>query len=401
MVHSRSKKDDLETVFSNIDEEELISFLQKMVRTSSENPPGNEDKVAWLIAEELEEFGCEVELSYVEPDRPNVIGKLRGREDEMLLFHGHTDTVKVGNLQNWTKPPLEGVISNGRLYGRGACDMKAGMAAMIFAMKALKHSGLPFHKGVMFSGVIDEEVAFKGIQALLSQGKLAKCTQAVVGEPTDLALCICQKGAIEYTVETFGKYAHSGMAFKGDNAIYHMMEIVKALQEYARNLSLVNDPLLRYPTVNVGTIGGGTGVTFVPDRCVMEFDRQTLPGENPEAVHRAVEKLISETALAAGFEVELTRNQQFSAWGIDPSDLLVKMVQEAFLFALEKDVTLGGFYAYSEADLLAREGISSVILGPGRIDEAHCPDEYVLVEQVIQAARFYSVLGYEFSAVCS
>jgi acetylornithine deacetylase/succinyl-diaminopimelate desuccinylase family protein len=397
MAHSSSKDEDIKTLFRNIDEEGLIIFLQEMVCTNSENPPGNEDKVARLIAKELESFGCEVELSYVETDRPNVIGQMRGRTDEMLLFHGHTDTVKVGNLQKWTNLPLAGIIDNGRLYGRGACDMKAGMAAMIFAMKALKKSGFPLQRGMMFSGVIDEEVTFKGIHALLSQGKLTKCTQAIVGEPTDLTLCICQKGAIEYTVETFGRYAHSGMAFNGDNAIFHMMKIVTALGQYGVELSLSDDPFLRYPTVNVGTIEGGTGVTFVPDRCVMEFDRQTLPGEEPEEVHRAVERLIAETAKATGFKVELTRNQQFSAWKIDPGDPLVRMVQDASVRALDKDISLAGFYAYSEADLLARQGISSVILGPGRIDEAHCPDEYVLVEQVIQAARLYAVLAYQFS----
>jgi acetylornithine deacetylase/succinyl-diaminopimelate desuccinylase-like protein len=275
--------------------------------------------------------------------------------------------------------------------------MKGGVAAMIFAMEALKKSNISLQRGIMFTGVIDEEINFKGIHNLLSQNSITNCTAAIVGEPTNLNICIAQKGALEYQVETFGKYAHSGMAFKGENAILHMMKIISGLEAYSQEASSIVHSLLQHPTVNVGTIHGGTGITFVPDRCRIEFDRQTLPGEDSQTIHRELHNLIQKIASLNGFRAELLKLQEFDAWEIDQASPLVYMVKQAYHQALDKVAILEGFYAYSEADLLAKFGIPSLILGPGRIDQAHSPDEYVSVNQVIKATRLYAVLGYNFA----
>ena len=392
-----AQQNTIDDISRHIDEQGLICFLQEMVRTDSQNPPGNEDKVAGLIGDKLRSFGCSVEIQTVEKNRSNVIAHLPGARDEDLLFHGHTDTVQIGNLENWKKSPLGGVIEKGRLYGRGSCDMKGGVAAMIFAMEALKKSNVSMQRGIMFTGVIDEEINFTGIHHLLSQKSTATCTAAIVGEPTDLNICIAQKGALEYQVETYGKYAHSGMAFKGENAISHMMKIIAGLELYSDKVASTIHPLLQHPTLNVGTIHGGTGITFVPDRCQIEFDRQTLPGEEPQAIHRELQDLIQQIASHNGFRAELSKLQEFDAWEIDESSSLVSMLKKVYQQVLDKEALLDGFYAYSEADLLAKAGIPSLILGPGRIEQAHSPDEYVPVEQVINACRLYAALGYEFA----
>ena len=151
-------------LLSKIDEDALISFLQKLVQSNSENPPGNEQETAELIAEIMRDFGCSVQLQEVEPGRPNVIAILEGDEPDNVLFNGHTDTVKIGNTEKWTHDPLAGEIIDGYLFGRGSADMKAGLAAQVFAMKALADSGVARKRSAMFTGVIDEEVFFKGAE---------------------------------------------------------------------------------------------------------------------------------------------------------------------------------------------------------------------------------------------
>ena len=196
-----------------VDEKNIISFLQDFVQINTENPPGNEKAGALFLAEKLEELGCKVELQEVEKGRPNVIGILEGKSQEKLLFNGHVDTVRIGNSDGWDHPPLGGVVHDGYMYGRGAADMKAGLVSMIFAMEVLVKSGLPLERGLIFTGVIDEECTFKGTRALLDSGKLDGCTFGYVSEPTNLQIATRLKGGIEYTARTFGKNAHTGQAY--------------------------------------------------------------------------------------------------------------------------------------------------------------------------------------------
>lgn len=139
----------------------------------------------------------------MEPRRFNVIGLLAGESEEQLLFNGHMDTVKTGVPNTWTKPPLGGLIEDGRLYGRGACDMKSGLAAMIFAIEALVKCGITPHKSILFTAVIDEEVFFKGTRALIDTGKLKHCTRAYVSEPTSLCIATSLQGAAGFTARTY------------------------------------------------------------------------------------------------------------------------------------------------------------------------------------------------------
>ncbi len=384
-------------ILNQIDPDELITFLQSLVRSNSENPPGNEKGTALLLADQLRGFGCDVQLQEVEANRPNVIGVLEGESREKILFNGHTDTVKVGNTRDWTVNPLGGDIKDDRLYGRGACDMKAGLAAMVFAMQAIQRSGAPLKKGIMFTGVIDEEVFFKGTTALIRANLLQDCKIGFVSEPTALKIVTRHKGGIEYTARTFGKYAHSGQAFKGENAILRMGKVLAALETYNRTLSTRMDlPVLRYPTVNVGTIRGGTGVTFVPDRCQIEFDRQILPGEQIDAVSREVEDLFDNIRDDNGIEVELIENQRFNPWQISHQEPVVERLARAREKILDQPPAYSGLNGYCEVELLAAAGVPSVVFGPGSDSLAHVPDEHVAIQEVVDAARIYALLAWEF-----
>lgn len=384
-------------ILAHIDPHEVTAFLRTLVRSNSENPPGNEKETAMLLADRLRSFGCDVRLQEVEADRPNVIGVLEGESREKLLFNGHTDTVKVGNIGDWTVDPLGGDIKDGRLYGRGACDMKAGLVAMVFAMQALRRSGVPFKNGIMFTGVIDEEVYFKGTKALIEAKLLQDCTSGFVSEPTGLEIVTRHKGGIEYTARTSGKSAHSGQAFQGENAILRMGKVLGALDAYNQTLSTRMDlPVLRYPTVNVGTIRGGTGVTFVPDRCRIEFDRQVLPGERLDTAAREVEDVFTRIRQKNGIAVELIENQRFNPWQISEQEPVVRRLGQAREKILNQPPVFSGLNGYCEVEMLCAAGIPSVVFGPGHVSRAHVPDEQVAIREVVDAARVYALMAYEF-----
>jgi acetylornithine deacetylase/succinyl-diaminopimelate desuccinylase family protein len=389
--------DEQKELLSQLKESELTSFLQRLVRSNSENPPGNERESAELIAEQMRDFGCTVELQEIEPGRPNVIATLEGDHQDSILFNGHTDTVKIGNTQKWTHEPLAADIEDGYLYGRGSADMKAGLAAQIFAMKMLAGSGLPRKRSVMFTGVIDEEVFFKGTRAVIAAGKLRHCRLGYVSEPSNLKIVTRQKGGIEYIAKTYGKYAHSGAAFLGQNAILRMNEVLGALDQYNRELqNRMHLPILRYPTVNVGVIRGGTGVTFVPDLCEIEFDRQVLPGETVEQADREVRDVIKTVRQAHKIKVDLVKCQHFNTWEISKTEAVVRRLSDAAQRVLGRRPAFTGINGYCEVELLHAAGIPSVVFGPGDIHTAHAPDERVKIQEVIDAAKIYALLAYDF-----
>lgn len=384
-------------ILNQLDIKEMTTFLQKLVQSNSENPPGNEKQTALLIQEQLERFGCKTTLQYVEPGRPNIIGVLEGKSPGKLLFNGHTDTVKAGDYKDWTADPFSGKIRDGYLYGRGACDMKAGLVSMIFAMRALKKSCIPFNKGIMFTGVIDEEVNFKGTRALIKEHIIDECRLGFVSEPTGLNIVTQHKGAIEYRAAASGKSAHSGQAVKGVNAIVRMAKFIAALESYNDELACRDrHPVLGHPTVNIGTIRGGTGITLVPDLCEIEFDRQILPGDSIETAGREISGIIAQIERDHHFKIELTQTQQFNSWQIPESHPMVQWVKGVFEKTLEQKPATAGFNAYCEVEMLTRSGIPSLVFGPGSIDEAHSPDERVLIQDVIEAAKVYALCGYDF-----
>lgn len=386
-----------QALLDSIDDDELTSLLQRLVRIRSENPPGREQAVGRAIAEVLEAAGCQVELQQVESGRFNVIAVLEGRRPEKLLFNGHMDTVPAGNTEFWQDDPWSAVIRDGRLYGLGSSDMKAGLAAMLAAIKAVKQSGARLERGLMFTAVIDEEVFFKGTNALLAEQKLAGCVMAYVSEPTGLRIGNRLKGSLEFSVRTTGRSAHAGIAFAGDNAIYKMGRYLEALRLYNESLKdRMDEPELRHPTVNVGKIQGGVGVTLVPDMCEMEFDRQVLPTESIAQAEREIRDLTERVNEAEGIGAEVTLKQRLNNWSVDVSEPVARRLADALRDAAGRPPEFTGFNGYAEVEMLAAAGIPAVLFGPGSIDVAHAPDEYVPLDEVLQAAKVYALLAYRF-----
>ncbi len=366
----------------------VIDTLGELVRINSVNPayeggPGEGEIAAWVKGF-FSQRGIEVWEQEVFPGRPNVIARLPGRDaSRRVILEAHTDTVSVRGM---TIPPFEPRVEDGKMNGRGACDTKGGLAAMMHAMAALHAEGGPSCE-VWLAAVVDEEYSYRGV-VKLCEGLEADA--ALVAEPTGLRAVIASKGVLRWRIRVEGKAAHSGKPHLGVNAINHMARVVLALEEDHQRLTAHEHPLLGPPTCNVGVIQGGVQVNFVPAECVIEIDRRLLPGETTAAVLAHYEALLEglmrrHPTLKAVTEPPLLTDEALET----PADSPPARLASSVLAEMGLDGTLCGVPFGSDASKLSRQGIPSLVIGPGSIDRAHAAVEYVELDQVKQAVEFY------------
>ncbi|MFV2068434.1 MAG: ArgE/DapE family deacylase, partial [Pirellulales bacterium] len=275
-----------------IDRDELVALLSQLVSINSVNPAYarscNEKAMAELIQDLLSQWKIPFETQLVEPDRSNVIARLPGGGRGTLLFEAHMDTVSIEKM---AIDPLAPKREGDRLYGRGACDTKGGMAAMLYALKRVHQAGPPTASTILFAATVDEEHGFQGISHLVASG--IRADGAVVAEPTDLDVVVAHKGVLRWRITVRGKAAHSSKPHLGVNAIVNMMHIIEAIErELMPKLTASDHPLLGPATLSVGTIHGGTQVNTVPQACSIEIDRRLLPGETSETVWKEFQQVL-------------------------------------------------------------------------------------------------------------
>jgi len=368
----------------------VLETLADLVRINSINsayPDGtSEAGVADYLREFFGERGIETREQEVFPNRSNLIARLPGRNSQRrVILEAHMDTVTV---QGMTIPPFEPTVADGRLYGRGSCDTKAGLAGMVHAVAALKAEGFTPPCEVWLAATVDEEHAFRGV-ARLSEGLTAHA--AIVAEPTELRLVVATKGVLRWRIRTLGKAAHSSKPHLGRNAIDHMARLILALEAEHAGLAGRSHPLLGPATGNVGIIRGGVQVNFVPDSCVIEVDRRLLPGEKVGAVLARYQAVLGElTARHPGFEAVQEDPPMLVDEALSTAtDSPVVQTASAVLAGLGLDPAPAGVPYGSDASKLSRQGVPSIVFGPGSIDRAHAAIEYVETDQVLQAFEFY------------
>jgi len=342
-------------------------------------PPGprtGERAVAEFLAAVGARAGLDIEFMPALGERDNLIARLtpRGPVQRRILLAPHLDTVPGEDAQ------FTPVTKAGRLHGRGACDTKGAVAAMFSALCELAHGARrPAHTEVIFAGLVDEEHGQAGSRALVKAGVQADL--AIVGEPTRLGVITAHKGNVWLRLTTTGKAAHGATPHLGRNAILPMVPVVTALEnDYRAELARRAHPLLGSPTVNVGSIHAGAQPNIVPDTCVIEVDRRTLPGESEAGVLREITALLRARKLKA--EVGSLKTAPCPALETNAEQPLVR----EFLRAAGQKRPLGAHY-FCDAAVLAGGGMPSVVFGPGDIAQAHTADEWVELEQVEQARR--------------
>ncbi len=381
----------------SIDSTALLSTAADLVAIPSINPayPGGvpEEAVAAYVERFFSTCGVETFRQKVAAGRENVIARVPGRNpDRRVVFEAHMDTV---SSEGMSIPPFEPRVEGGRLYGRGSCDTKAGLAAMMHAVAEIARSGNAPNAEVWLAAVVDEEYSFTGVTRLC-QGLSADA--AIVAEPTELRLITASKGVLRGTVRTRGRAAHSSKPHLGINAIEHMAHVVLALAADNERLAACVHPLLGPATLSIGLISGGEQVNFVPDQCRIALDRRLLPGEDPAAVWQGYAVLLEPLRrTVANIDFALDAPTISDAALETPSDTAVVRAAQEALSALGMNGEPCGVPFGSDASKLSRHGVPSIIFGPGSIDRAHAAVEYVECDQVVSAAAFYHRFLEQFS----
>jgi len=357
-------------------------LLSELIALPSVNPaflPANdphsgEQRVADFVAATARRAGLQIEFQPVLPKRSNVLIKLtpRSKVRRRLLLAPHLDTVGGAEVPGTLFTPR---ARTGRLFGRGACDTKGSVAAMLSALCHFAEGRKrPAHTEIIFAGLIDEESGQAGSRALAASG--LKADLAIVGEPTRLKIVTAHKGVLWLRLETRGKAAHGARPELGRNAVHAMARIVDLLEtKYSARLRVRRHPLLGHATINVGSIQGGRQPNIVPDQCMILIDRRTLPGEANTQVINEIKKLLRQHDLSA--QISPTQSGTCGPLETNPRQQLVQQ-----FFRSTRQTAPAGVDYFSDAGVLAAAGMPSVLFGPGDIAQAHTPDEWIALNQL-------------------
>jgi len=360
-------------------------LLQELIALPSVNPAfvpagdprAGERRVADFLAFTADRVGLEIEFQEVLPGRSNLLARLTpaGKVTQRILLAPHLDTVGI-----MSEAQLKPSARQGRLYGRGACDTKGSVAAMLSALMSVAASRQrPQQTEIIFAGLVDEENNQSGSRALVKNKFQADL--AIVGEPTRLQVVTAHKGDLWLRLETRGKSAHGAKPHLGRNAVHAMARVVDALEtDYAAQLRRRRHPLLGHATVNVGSITGGRQPNIVPAECAITIDRRTLPGETEAGVRREINTLLRARGLKA--TIADTKGAACLPMETDARRPLVRQ----FCRATGRGRTIGVDF-FCDASVLAQGGIPGIVFGPGDIAQAHTADEWISLASLEQGTR--------------
>ncbi len=408
----------IESLFSRIESkrEELISFTQDLVRIPTINPPGKDYvKCAELLGNRLAKSGFSLiyERAKNSPGdsdrypRHNVIARFEGQySGPCVHFNGHLDVVVPG--RGWTVDPFEGLVQDGKIYGRGTCDMKGGLSAAVIAMEAILEENIHFPGTIEISGTVDEETGgYGGVAFLAEKGFFSKprVDHVIIPEPLNVdRVCLGHRGAWWAEVETFGRIAHGSMPFLGDSAIRHMSAFLELLESRlfpTLDKKQTSMPVVpegaRRSTLNLQAVHGGEAESFdgmpspcVPDSCRLIMDRRFLIEENIAEVKEEVTSLLDELADSRlNFRYQIRDIMEFLPTMTDADAPVVQAVSSAIKNILGKTpehIISPGTYDQKH---IARIGHlhDCIAYGPGILDLAHQPDEYIVIDDMVTAAK--------------
>jgi succinyl-diaminopimelate desuccinylase len=377
---------------------EIIDLLAALVRAESVNPPGSELSVATILSDWLRARGVMVDVHQLSNTRANLLARVPGHSHKpALAFCGHMDTVPVGSAA-WTHPPFGAEIVDRYLYGRGASDMKGGLAAMAAALVALARRATPIACDVLFFATAGEEVDNCGASEFAEKGLFDQVGGLVVGEPTSMEIAVAHKGALWVRASIPGHSAHGSMPQLGSNAILHAYDFLHSLLAYRFNVQA--HPLLGLPTVSPNIIQGGSGANLVPDQCQVTLDIRSVPGLPHQSILRDLQtilddKLPQEIAKGSRIEVLLDR----APVGTEFDAAIVQTAIEVRRNLCMEEATVRGMSYYTDASIIAPSiKLPTIIWGPGNTDQAHKTDEYVDIQQVLLASQLYEQLAVHYSS---
>jgi succinyl-diaminopimelate desuccinylase len=392
-----------------VDGARAIRLTRQLVRIRSVYEPstgGNETEAAHFIAGTLREGGFAVTLEEAAPGRPNVIADWHGagfdpQKHKTLMLSGHTDVVTEGDAGSWTYPPFAAELVGGRIYGRGACDMKAGVAAAIVAAEAVKRAVPELPGRIRLGLVADEEGMMLGIKGFIRQGWADGVDGAIVCEPEENELCLCQKGAMRVEVLSTGKMAHGAMPYAGVNPIPPLMDFLAGVRglERAEQERLGRHEHLGLPwftpTIVRAPAKGEAQLNVMPETATAALDIRTVPGQEHGDIRAALEALAERNQGEAKLSLTLLEDRPWTE--TPPDDPLVRALEQAYPQVLGTAARYGGVPGATDGTFLAAwAGVPIVTVGPGVREVPHQRDEYVDTEDVVQAAKLYAAAAVYF-----
>jgi acetylornithine deacetylase len=367
-----------------IDREYLVKTLTDLVRINSINPSlvpdgAGETEIAAYIAEALRRLGLEVAIHEAAPGRASTVGILRGSGGgRSLMLNGHIDTVSVEGMPE----PFSAEIREGRLYGRGAFDMKGSIAACMAAVKALVEAGVSLRGDLLLAAVADEEYASVGTAEVVARYKV---DGAIVTEPTQMQLCLAHKGFIWLEVETLGRAAHGSRFEEGIDANMRMGRFLAELDHLEQELrQRPAHPMVGPPSLHAALLKGGTELSAYAARCQLNIERRTIPGETEAQVLAEIQAIIDRlNAADPTFKAKVKTLFARQPFYTSPKAELVSIVEAATSAVLGQPPTRIGQPFWADTALLAEAGVETVMIGPSGAG-AHAKEEWIDLESVEQ-----------------
>jgi len=395
---------------------EITELASDLIKIPSENPPGNVDKITEFLVKYLRDTGVDVSVVEGFKGKPSLVCQTGSEQDSrILLLNGHTDVVPVGSRERWKFDPFGGEIKDGYIHGRGASDMKAGLAGIVFAFTLLHRERRELKGLLKLQLVPDEETGGLHGTKWLMNGGYADSTAAIIAEPTGLeAIDIGQKGILWLKIETKGTLAHGSLApYVGDNAILKAASLTKELQSITRirarppkeirqvissSISIAEQligkkgigRILRTPTVNVGLISGGTKVNMVPDMCSTDVDIRLPIGVKAQEVLRKVRTIATKHDASVVVISESPPNYT------SPTEEIVKILERNVQEVTERKPRVFVQWATSDARFLRAKGIATAQYGPAHLEGIHGFNEKVRADDVVAATKVYVALALDY-----
>jgi acetylornithine deacetylase len=375
---------------------DLVDLLARLVEIDSVNPDlvaggAGEGEIARFVAGWLERAGLEVELQPTVDDRPNVIATVKGRGiGRSLMLNAHMDTVGFAGMER----PLEPIVDGNRLYGRGAWDMKCSLAAIMFAGAELARN--PPAGDVIVTAVVDEEYASIGTQAVVER---FTADAAIVTEATDLNVCIAHKGFAWIEIETQGVAAHGSRLHLGVDAIAKMGPVITGIADLDRRLRAApSHPLLASGSVHSSLIEGGIELSTYPDRCLLQVERRTIPGESAAQVDEEITAIIEQIAAIDSEFVASSRVMLVRApFEVAETEPIVGIVRVHARNVIGREPDLTGEHGWMDSALLSAAGIPTVVFGPGG-EGAHGAVEWANLDDTAKCLEVLIAVAREFCA---
>lgn len=371
-----------------------IALLKEILAISSVNGADNEGVVAEFIANYLKEKHIDAFVQQIDETHANIIAKLEGKSSETVVWNGHLDTVPYGNTEEWNTDPSIPVEKNGRIYARGASDMKSGLAAMVYLLGAIGESGEKPEQTILFLGTCDEEKSGLGAEKILEEIDLSSGSLLLIGEPTGCKLGVAQKGCIWAQLNISGKTSHGAYPEEGYNAVEYGMKIVCRIKKWVTEYE---HRVLGTATAQVTMIQGGIAPNMTPDFAEILLDIRTVPGISAEDVEKKIKKIcreeVEETNGEVKFEVQIKNARR--AIEIAEEERWLKEFK-AYLKQNGAETEEIGINYFTDASILTKKEseIPVLLFGPGEPRLAHKPNEFVELEKY---EKYIEILGEIFS----